>query len=55
MEEMEFYKMAYQGLDELAQKVVEAKDYAATKYNNIIAAAQKPAEPEKTPTPKKEK
>lgn len=64
MTEMEFYKMAYQGLDELAQKVTEAKDYAAIRYNRMVAEAQAPQQPvvqpepvkeEKTPTAKKEK
>ena len=62
MNEMEFYKIAYQGLDELAAKVAEAKDFAASKFNKMMAemqaAAQQPVvqEPvEKTPSTKKEK
>ena len=65
MNEMEFYKMAYQGLDELAAKVAEAKDYAASKFNKMMAEMQaavqqpvvqpEPVKEEKTPTTKKEK
>lgn len=62
MNEMEFYKIAYQGLEELAIKVAEAKDFAASKFNKMMAemqaAAQQPVvqEPaEKTPSTKKEK
>lgn len=56
MEEKEFYFLAYTAFSDYIQKVTDAKDIAALKYNDILAKEQaKEKEKTKTPTDKKEK
>ena len=54
IDDLEFYRLAYQGLDLLLQKVVEAREFAGNKYNVVLASINNVPTPKEqsTPTPK---